>query len=121
MELRVNLKLKALARGIAKSGKVPVFRLLGFSMLVSVPLPARSHDMHCCSVTILFMCEMRGKLISVLQATRIANQLSTIIHFQTFLTRSLFPFWDPCSSLSTIPLQSHPWHLRPFPHPHHRQ
>jgi hypothetical protein len=92
VDLRVSLKLKASARGIAKSGKVPVFRLLGFFMLVSVPLPVRSHAMHYCSVAIFFMCEVRGKLISVLQATRTANRLSTIILFQTFLTRSLSPF-----------------------------
>ena len=42
VHLRVSLRLKALARGIAKSVKVPVFRLLGFSMLVSVPLPQHS-------------------------------------------------------------------------------
>ena len=38
MQLRVSLRLKALARGFAKSGKAQVFRQLGFSMLVSVPL-----------------------------------------------------------------------------------
>jgi hypothetical protein len=46
--LRVSLKLKSLAHGIAKSGKVPVFkfRLLGFSMLVSVPLPSILPDIY---------------------------------------------------------------------------
>jgi hypothetical protein len=56
--------------------------------------------MHRCSLTIFFM---RWKPICVLQATRIASQLSTIIRFQTFLTRSSSPFWDRCLSLSTIP------------------
>jgi hypothetical protein len=46
VHLRVSLKLKALAHGIAKSGKVPVFRLLGFSMLVSVPLPSILPDIY---------------------------------------------------------------------------
>jgi hypothetical protein len=46
VHLRVSLKLKASARGIAKSGKVPVFQLLGFSMLVSVPLPSILLDIH---------------------------------------------------------------------------
>jgi hypothetical protein len=42
----VSLRLKALARGIAKSGKAPVFRLLGFSMLVGVPLLGISLDIY---------------------------------------------------------------------------
>lgn len=46
MHLRVSLRLKALAHGIAKSGKVPLFRLLGFSMPVSVPLPSILLDMY---------------------------------------------------------------------------
>jgi hypothetical protein len=37
VHLRVNLRLKVSAPGIVKSVKVAAFRLLGFSMLVSVP------------------------------------------------------------------------------------
>jgi hypothetical protein len=92
----------------------------GAGVLIEYGL-AGSHAMHCCSVTIFFMCAVRGKLISVLQVTRITSQLSTIIRFQTFLTRNLSLFWDRCSSLSTTPLQSYPWRLHRFPHPHHRQ
>jgi hypothetical protein len=47
VHLCMSLKLK-LARGIAKSGKMPVFRLLasGFSVLVSVPLPSIPLDIY---------------------------------------------------------------------------
>jgi hypothetical protein len=115
------------AAWVLHAGKCPLFSILLDTYVAETAEflfesgLARSHAMHCCFVTIFFMCEVRGKLISVLQATRIASQLSTTIRFQTFLTRSLSPFWGPCLSLSTIPLQSHPWRLHPFPHPHHRR
>jgi hypothetical protein len=75
--------------------------------------------MHCCSLAIFFMCTVRGKLISSLQAIRSFSQLSTTVRFRHFfrLNEEFVPLlWrhGPCSSLSTIPLQSHPGVSTPF-------